>query len=144
RRRFVASRLPSPGDPAIGRRPVAHDDPACLVGVSGTGVIDELLHEVRRQGDRRRAGVSAAHHQLTPPSRSDSISTRSRENVPAERYFQPPSGSSATIVPRSIRFASRAAATSTAPHDGPPKIPSLNTRSRSAAIASRLDTRYLK
>ena len=41
-----------------------------------------------------------------------------------------------------ICCASRAAATSTAPHDGPPKIPSRSTRSRSAAIASRLLTRY--
>ena len=42
----------------------------------------------------------------------------------------------------SIVCASRAAATSTAPHDGPAKMPSRKTRSRSAAIASRFETRY--
>ena len=64
------------------------------------------------------------HHQLTPPSSASSISSRFVEYVPADRYFQPPSGSSATIVPDSISAATRAAATRTAPHDGPPKIPS--------------------
>ena len=64
-------------------------------------------------------------------------------NVPAERYFQPPSGSRATIVPAtSSSAASRAAATRTAPHDGPAKMPSRKTSSRSAAIASRFETRY--
>ena len=66
------------------------------------------------------------------------------ERAGAERYFQPPSGSSATIVPEPIRCASRAAATSTAPHDGPPKIPSRSTRSRSAAIASRFADEVLR
>ena len=65
-------------------------------------------------------------------------------NVPAERYFQPPSGSSATIVPDPIFRASRAAATSTAPHDGPPKIPSRKTRSRRAAIESMFDDEVLR
>ena len=51
---------------------------------------------------RAPASTGSPHHQLTPPSRSASISSRSRENVPAERYFQPPSGSSATIVPDAI------------------------------------------
>ena len=43
---------------------------------------------------------------------------------------------------RPSRAASRAAATRTAPHDGPAKMPSRKTRSRSAAIASRFETRY--
>ncbi len=56
--------------------------------------------------------------------------------APAERYFQPPSGKSVTIVPRSIDAATRAAATRIAPHDGPAKIPSRATSSRRAATAS--------
>ena len=39
------------------------------------------------------------------------------------------------------RIGTSLSATSTAPHDGPPKIPSLNTRSRSAEIESRFETR---
>ena len=82
---------------------------------------------------------SRAHHQFTPPS-SDVPCRRSRVvNVPADRYFQPPSGSSATIVPPPSSRASRAAATRTAPHDGPAKMPSRKTSSRSAV--ERLEVR---
>src|ERR671927_324107 len=51
----------------------------------------------RARGTRRSG--RRLYHQLIPPSRSDSISSRSRLYVPADRYFHPPSGSSATIEP---------------------------------------------
>ena len=102
---------------------------------------DERLADLAREHGGRRARMGA-HHQLTPPSSASPISSSAIENVPAERYFQPPSGSSATIVPWSISFATRAAATITAPQDGPAKIPSRKTSSRSAAIESSFETRY--
>ena len=81
--------------------------------------------------------TSSPRPRSRPPSRRGRARTCRRTGTSS-----PPSGSSATIVPASMRFASRAAATSTAPHDGPANTPSLNTRSRSAATASRFDTRY--
>src|SRR4029078_12825697 len=132
----------------VGRLPTSVDrrigedlgEPRGVAGRGGAQVDQPPVEGHAGVAERRRA--AGAHHQLTPPSRSASISSRSRVKVPALRYFQPPSGSSATIVPDVIRWASRAAATSTAPQNGPPKIPSRSTRSRSAAIASALLTRY--
>ncbi len=49
---------------------------------------------------RVRFGVPRlAYHQLTPPSRSCSISSKLRVNVPADRYVQPPSGTIVALLP---------------------------------------------
>src|SRR4051794_29153481 len=142
RRRRVSRRLEPQGSPTERRWPLADDQAAGLVRDPRPGMVDHRLQHGRRDGSRRRPGVDRAHHQLTPPSSASRISSKSVVYVPAERYFQPPSGSRATIVPERILRASRAAATRTAPHDGPPKMPSRKTSSRRAVSESMFDTRY--
>src|SRR5690348_11671795 len=57
-------------------------------------------------------------------SRSSSSSSNSRVHKSSLRYFQPPSARMTTILPCCILAATRNAACSTAPQDGPAKIPS--------------------
>src|SRR3954465_8140870 len=137
---LVLRRLPAQRVPALAGGTVADDDPARPVRVLAASVLDQRLDH--RGGNRHgRRPRRPGHHQLIPPSSSSPISSRSRLYVPADRYFHPPSGSSTTTVPDRIWRISRAAATSTAPEDGPAKMPSRKTRSRSAASDSRLETR---
>src|SRR6188508_3893572 len=143
RRRRIPRRLEAQRAPTRSGWAFPDDQPARLVRDLGAGMVDHRLDDGRGDGGRRGTWVDRAHHQLTPPSRASRMSSKSVVYVPAERYFQPPSGSSATMVPERILRASRAAATSTAPHDGPPKMPSRKTSSRSAVSASMFDTRYL-
>ena len=87
--------------------------------------------------DARRSGSPPAHASLELVLH---VVEAARSNVPAERYFQPPSGSSATIVPAAIRVASRAAATSTAPDDGPANN-ALSSRRGPGALPRRRGSR---
>src|SRR6478735_5505080 len=141
RGRLVPGRNVFKRHPGLRGGRVADDEATGLVRVLGTGLRSDRLADGWRHENGRWPGV-VGHHQFTPPSSASSISSRLVEKVPADRYFQPPSGRSATIVPDSISDATRAAATMTAPHDGPAKIPSRKTSSRRAAIASRFETRY--
>ena len=134
-----------PAPPSAAGR-VADDQAARLVRVLGPGVRDD------RRADRRRAATADAgpgwrrgHHQLTPPSSASSISSRSRRERAGREVLPAAVGEQRHDRARGpSRCASRAAATSTAPHDGPAKIPSRNTRSRSAAIASRVRDEVLR
>ena len=90
---------------AVGGRRVADDQAAGLVRVAGPGMgLDGVAEHVAGSasagpGWARRDGSGLGHHQLTPPSSASSMSSKFVVNVPADRYFQPPSGRSATIVP---------------------------------------------
>ena len=87
-------------------------------------------------GGRASPPVDAALERVAPSRRNRSCTSlprgiSSRRRAAARRS-----------CPTRHSRASRAAATSTAPHDGPPKMPSRKTSSRSAVSASRFETRY--
>ena len=124
RGRRRSGRTPRSGiRPGRGRRSRRGSPPAATAAGPGPAVsrsppvdaaLERLLHlvEVRRE----RAG-----REVLPAAVGEQRDDRARTSSSA---------------------ATRAAATSTAPHDGPAKMPSRKTSSRSAAIASRFETRY--
>src|SRR5712672_2883840 len=50
----VAGRLPAERPPAVGGRAVTDDDTAHLVGVLGSGMVDQCLHHLGAELDGRR------------------------------------------------------------------------------------------
>src|SRR4029453_8354914 len=104
------------------------DQAARLVGALGLGVLDE-----------RRADAGRDHHQ-----RRSSIDSAPSVQKSAERYFQPPSASTQTIVPSSSPPASGRATWGTAPGETPAKMPSRSRRSRTPAMDSSLETRIFR
>src|SRR5690349_16270451 len=90
--------------------------------------------------ERRVTGAGRGYHQATPPSSASWSSPIGLSYAPEDRYFHPPSGSNATIVPLDIDRATFDATARIAPDDGPAKMPSFSSSSRAVVTASRLDT----
>ena len=146
RGRLVRGRLEPEGRAAARRRRVADDQAAGLVRVVGPGMRDDRLADRGGQRRRRRPGM-VSHRRGSPPVDAAFEGVFHVVEVGRERAGR-------EVLPAAVgeqrddraatssSSASRAAATSTAPHDGPAKIPSRNTSSRSAAMASRFETRY--
>src|SRR5260370_20047728 len=108
-----------------------------LVGIACNNVRDHLLVHCRRNMHNK---TSAGHHNSFA-SKSSSSSANSRVHRSSLRYFQPPSARITTILPCSMLAATRSAACSTAPHDGPAKMPSWSFNWRVRRMASTPATR---
>src|SRR5207253_3821178 len=115
---------------------VARDVALCdtvAQGDQATGLVRGLRLRVAAQlgPDLRRD-----HHQTAASSSSSAADSQK----PAERYFQPASASTATIVPSSSSAASFRATWMTAPDETPAKTPSARSSSRREATASSFET----
>src|SRR3954470_3227430 len=119
RRRLVRPRL------VALRPPVAKEEqPARFVRRFALGVRDELC-----------AHAAGDHHQTVC---SIEASTSSASQKSADRYFQPASARTATVVDPSRSAASLRATCATAPDDTPAKMPS----SSSSRLTSRTDSSF--
>src|SRR5207244_11963719 len=118
------------GDVALCRAVSQRDEPARLVRLFRARVGLEL-----------RADLGWDHHQTALSSSSASAPVSQK---PAERYFQPPSASTATTTPSSRSAASLRATWTTAPEETPAKMPSRAKSSRSPATDSAFETSSLR
>src|SRR6266699_6860977 len=116
---------------------LASQQTAGLVGIARNNVRDHLLVHCRRDTHDK---TSAGHHNSFA-SKSSSSSANSRVHRSSLRYFQPPSARITTILPCSMLAATRSAACSTAPHDGPAKMSSWSFNWRVRRMASTPATR---
>src|SRR5206468_937876 len=98
---------------ALGPTASQQDEPAGFVGRLSPGMFHELSAHVGRD-----------HHQTV---RSIACSTSSASQKSADRYFQPPSASTATTTPSSSSPASLRATWPAAPAETPAKIPSSSS-----------------
>src|SRR5215467_15863259 len=108
-----------------------------FIGIACNNVRDHLLVHCRRDTHNK---TCAGHHNSFA-SKSPSSSSNSRVHRSSLRYFQPPSARITTILPCSMLAATRSAACSTAPHDGPAKMPSWSFNWRVRRMASTPATR---
>src|SRR6266851_4008555 len=118
-------------DVALGDAVAENDQAAAFVRCLLAAVRAQLLAD--RLGDY--------HHSV----RSIDSSTSSARQNSAERYFQPPSASTATMVePSGSSSAILRATCTTAPAETPAKIPSRSSSACTAATDSAFETRILR
>src|SRR5579875_2773892 len=115
----------------------ASQNSTALVRVGRGDMGEHLRVQSARNAHNKR--ITCYHNNLA--SNSSSRLSRLRVQRSSLRYFQPPSARITTILPRSRLDATRRAAWSAAPQEGPAKMPSWSFNSRVRRIAAEPETR---